>query len=181
MNIFEFITALTQALVWPIVILIVVLLMHQPLSNSIPLLKRFNALGVELEFSNQLANVKKEISDSPKIEETVKAETQSIADNSSTEIVLEAWLELKRKVFEQAIALGADCDQGSLKECIKYLKKKGVIDGKIEKILQNLEEMKDTAIAAPGTKLSIESAKSYAEEVSVLIQYFNLWSESRQQ
>jgi hypothetical protein len=57
MDVLNFIATIVKALAWPSVVIVVVLLLRNPLSNSIPLLRRFNALGIEFEFSDQLAEV----------------------------------------------------------------------------------------------------------------------------
>lgn len=58
MDEFTFIATLAQALAWPAVVLVLVLLLRKPLSDLIPSLRRLKYKEVEMEFSREIAELK---------------------------------------------------------------------------------------------------------------------------
>ena len=176
MDAFTLLSELIKALAWPIVVVVIVLMLRRPLSDAIPLLRRVNALGVEVEFSNQLAVVQEKLTDSisPHIDINIaqnQSETQIEVDAAAIEIIIGAWLELRQVVTASAQSFGFEDTSGEITESIKILEKDGRITSDIAKIIQDLEDMKNKAISAHGAKISAVEAKTYAVQAQMLVQF----------
>jgi hypothetical protein len=174
MDTLSFIATAIQALVWPIVVIVVVLLLRTPLSNSVPLLKKLNALGVEVEFSTQLAEVSEKISGIDINVDQNQGENQVLdvsGETSSVEVVLEAWLELRNVIIDVARKLELLDDDTNIGISLKYLKDKGKIDTALFKVIQELEGMKNKALSPQGAAIAIDEAKTYAFQVKAISQH----------
>jgi ABC-type amino acid transport substrate-binding protein len=177
MDLFSFISEIIKALAWPVVVVIVVLLLRIPLSNSVPLLKRLKALDVELEFSTQLAEVQAKVSDISHIDITVNQNQSQLSVTSvempSVEIILEAWLELRNSIISAAKNSGLSDDDGTVSASLKCLKTEKRLDESLLKVIRDLEDMKNKALGSQGSTITIDEARAYAGHAQAVVRYLD--------
>ena len=88
MNVLSFISTLVQALAWPIAVIILAILFREQLSNFISALanrvkdlRRARGFGAEVEFDNELMDLKEKVDQLPKV--TVPAGDTTVSDDPS--------------------------------------------------------------------------------------------------
>lgn len=61
MDVLTFISELIKSLAWPVAIIILVILLRKPIVELIPLLRRLKYKDLELEFSQEVTELKAEV------------------------------------------------------------------------------------------------------------------------
>jgi hypothetical protein len=101
----------------------------------------------------------------------------TIDDASSIELVLAAWLDLKRTILGVSETLGLEDAGDSVAVSLKHLKKRDVINAQTVQVIQDLEELKNKAINTPSAVASEDEARQYAIQTQALVRYFQNLSE----
>lgn len=104
-----FLTKIIEALSWPMALLISVLLIRRPLLTAMPFLRKLKYSDVEIEFTQEVSSLRKEVSD-VKIETNLPlSDSHRIPDHvlqlatiSPRAAVVEAWKEVENAVIELA-------------------------------------------------------------------------------
>lgn len=187
-----FISTLIQALVWPVIVLVLVLLLRQPLRDLIPLLRKLKYKDVEMEFAREIAELKLE-----SLDEALRfsvpapaAESPSVtpgADDAGLAVgmrgsrrdellrmvsfskrvaIMEAWLELEAAAVELASSFWLQSPGDAFRndpKLAEYLLKCKVIDEKQYDTFKKLRDLRNMAAHATELNLSENDAASYVE------------------
>lgn len=176
MDWFEFISAMTESLIWPVVTIIIVFSLRQPVTELIPLLKKLKYKELELEFSK--------LKDDAKIATYDKNGGSASSDNeesflplqlvpfSQRAAIMEAW----REVETAAISAAGSFLKSSSNDSLRNIKKLGqdlvqgqIIDENELHIFNKLRDLRNKSAHAEHLNLNESDAKFYIELASNLI------------
>ena len=106
MDTLTFIADLVRALAWPLTILLIFLILRKRIDALIPMLQRMRYGSLELEFSRQVQELSRRVSQSllrppvgPELDEARK-HLLELAPLSPRAAVLEAWLQVEKAAIE---------------------------------------------------------------------------------
>ena len=179
MTILEFLSTLVSVLTWPTVVFLIVCMFREEIKELLRTfkLKRVQAPGVIVEFSDQLRETQDTIFEIPQIDTDIDRSqvllTNTVNESSSTEIVLAAWLVLKEVVLTIAESLGMEGSAFELNAVLKYLQERNIVTTQIVDVIHNFENMKNKVISAQGTTISRKEARDYAEQTQIVTHYLH--------
>lgn len=173
MDALTFISETVKSLAWPAVVVFLVIFLKKPITELIPLLRKLKYKELEIEFSEEVAELKAEAAAL-----TLKVGTPTIVQalpqsrilqliNFSTRVaIMEAWLEVETAATEVASSLWNEPKNDAFKNFPKlgeYLLKCNVIDNKQLDTFNKLKQLRNKAAHVDELHLSEEDAKSYVE------------------
>jgi len=151
MNVTEFVAALIDNMIWPIVILLAILLFRKQIGFILMNLTKFSFNNIELDFGKKLDVLEKKLNNSNLIEnkifelDSMDCEILKIAKESPGESISMIWgmveNELKTTVHRLGINQLNDEVTFSYKD-IRLLKEYNLIDGEIFTTFNELRNMK---------------------------------------
>ena len=175
---FTFTAELINSLSWPITTIILVMLLRKPIINLIPFLKRLKYKELELEFSQEILELKAETQESFEVE--VESTPQITANTNRLEklltisthaAIMESWIELETAAVNVASQFWGEPPSDifrNMSDLGEYLYKSGVITQEQVNIFNKLREIRNKVAHAQEVKLSIDDARSYIEMASKL-------------
>lgn len=182
MNILAFLASIVQSLAWPAVVVFLVYLLRDSITDLIPRLRRFKHKDTELEFDVELKAIEatftpitKSLKDSPANPTTRTREIDrllDIVDISPRASVVEAWIlieSLLSKIASKVPGLEKSCQSIPSMTLLKILRDKHFIDNVAYKGLQEMRILRNRAAHSEDFGLTIDGARRYLELTKEII------------
>ena len=178
MDALTFISEIIKSLAWPAAVVTLVLMLKKPISQLVPLLRKLKYKELEMEFSEEIAELKAEAAvPTPSVGKPTI--TQSAPPNrllqlvnfSTRAAIMEAWLEVEAAATEVASSFWNEPVNDSFRNYPKlgeYLLQCKVIDTKQLETFNKLRQLRNKAAHAEDLNLSENDARSYIELASAL-------------
>ncbi|OOE57993.1 hypothetical protein [Salinivibrio kushneri] len=177
MDALTFLSEIIRSLAWPVTVVVLVFVLRRPIVELIPLLRRLKYKELELEFSQQVSELKAEaeaISEAEAGEHEEKEERASPSSSrilnlvsfSSRAAIMEAWLEVESAAIAVASSFWNQPPSDTLKNYPKlgeYLLQCKVINEKQLDIFNKLRRLRNKAVHAEELELSEKDARAYVQ------------------
>ncbi|HEY8585088.1 MAG TPA: hypothetical protein VIL60_00010 [Rhodanobacter sp.] len=187
MDLLTFTAETIKALAWPASVLLLVIMLRKPIVELIPLLRRLKYKELELEFSQEVAELKAEVSTAPyhpeipvqpspggevtaiHLPERLEArrgELVRMVGISPRVAIMEAWLEVESATIEVARSFWNVASTDGFKSFPRmgeYLLQTQVIDQNQLKTFRRLQQLRNTAAHEQELRLSEADARTYVE------------------
>ena len=169
---FTFITEILKALVWPITVITLVSLLRKPVIELVPLMKKLKYKELELEFAQEIQNLKSQTEDAlPKTTEQKNSESQhskafDLISFSTRAAIIEAWLELEAAAIEIASSFWNQEPSDIFKNSQRlgeYLHQCKVLDDKQFLIYKKLQQLRNQSAHEANLNLNENDVKAYIE------------------
>lgn len=181
MDIFTFISELTKAVIWPITVILLAILLRNPILELFPLLRRLKYKELELEFAQEISELKAE---AMIVEQGAERNTLQVLSTSSNLLnlvtfstraaIMEAWLEVESAAISVASSFWRQPPTDTFRNMPRlgeYLLQCKVIDEKQLIIFNKLRDLRNKAVHAQELQLSETDAKSYVQLASDLARH----------
>lgn len=166
----DFISKVLSSLAWPMAMVFALVLLRKPLKELIPLLKKLKLQGVELEFAEQLKEIKQEaekyILPTPEATLTKSDSQDKILDLlvvSRAAAITEAWREVETAAVEAARRQGVEVSLSSLSGIEGKLKEIGAFSEQQAKIYEGLRKLRNLAVHEGDKAISDRDALAFAD------------------
>jgi len=183
MTLFEFISSITSSLAWPVIVLIIVFILKNPLSKILLSLTKFRYKDLEIEFERLRSSAKalpetiesKTIPESERIiYASLEEQIADIAPRSPEGAILIAWSTIEAAVSSAIMRLAISPESPSYRSVIhniECLKKYTDIDKTAFAALDDLRIVRNQiAHVRDGRyKISVEQALSYGKTAEKII------------
>lgn len=156
MNKFEFISSLIGSLAWPIVILIIVIILRQPIVKILSSISKVTFNNIEMDFERKLNEIESSLEDNK--EQLVKENQESnkqeeqikqIAEISPSASITMSWSMLEQEIQStiQRLAISPDfpLNNSALKN-INLLKQEKILDSQTLGTLNELRNLRNIAV-----------------------------------
>ena len=167
-----FITKIIDSVAWPAAIVLVIWWLKSHIGQLIPFTKKFKYGELEIEFEQQLKELKKE-AEASKIEHHTPERDSSemleylseTADVSPRAAIVDAWVGLELTAFSSAGLLGIGNDKRPMpfSRLVQVLESEGVIKSKDALILKKLQRLRNEALHSPDFKITKKEAQEFSE------------------
>ncbi|NOQ76793.1 MAG: hypothetical protein GQ475_03165 [Methylococcaceae bacterium] len=181
MDALTFLSELIKAVAWPVTAIVLVLLLRKPIVELIPLLRKLKYKELELEFAQEISELKAE---AEAIAKEKGEEPPSIASTSSNLLnlvafstraaIMEAWLEVESASDSVASSFWGQSPNGTFRNTPKlgkYLLQCKVIDEKQLFVFNKLRQLRNKAAHAQELDLNENDARSYVQLASDLAKH----------
>jgi hypothetical protein len=181
MDVLTFLSELIKAVAWPLTAVVLVALLRKPIVELIPLLRRLKYKELELEFAQEVSELKAE---AEAIAKEKGEEVPSIASTSSNLLnlvafstraaIMEAWLEVESTGVTVASSFWGQSPNDAFRNMPKlgeYLLQCKVIDEKQLSVFNKLRQLRNKAAHAQDLDLNENDAKSYVQLASDLAKH----------
>ncbi|MFM4721127.1 hypothetical protein [Aeromonas bivalvium] len=181
MDVLTFISEIIKAVAWPATAIVLVVLLRKPIVELIPLLRRLKYKELELEFSQEVSELKAEVEAIAKEKGEV---VPSIAFTSSSLLnlvtfstraaIMEAWLEVESAGVAVASSFWGQPPTETFRNMPRlgeYLLQCKVIDEKQLAVFNKLRQLRNKAAHAQELNLSENDARSYIQLASDLAKH----------
>ena len=183
MNLFEFISSIISSLAWPVIVLIIVFILKNPLSKILISLTKFRYKDLEMEFERLKSSTKslpetiesKTIPESERIiYSSLEEQIADIAPRSPEGAILIAWSTIEAAVSSAVMRLAISPEPPSYRSVIhnvECLKKSTDIDKTVFAILNDLRTVRNQVahVRERRYKISVEQALSYGKTTEKII------------
>jgi hypothetical protein len=178
----EFLSATLGQLIWPILILVIVFMLREPIKKlaTSPRLKTLKAgpTGIEVEFREELGEVQKELAEARPPEQTddgrvdksglddFQAEMARLASVSPRSVVMEAHARLERLLSEGVARNSPSGDRlppWGMRALIRQATKQGWLPQEEASALDELSHLRNRVAHEPDTAITTETAIWYAD------------------
>ncbi|BBG89074.1 hypothetical protein [Aeromonas caviae] len=181
MDVLTFISELIKAVAWPATAIVLVVLLRKPIVELIPLLRKLKYKEIELEFAQEVYELKAEVE---AIAKEKGEEAPSIASTSSNLLnlvtfstraaIMEAWLEVESASVTVASSFWGGPPNETFRNMPRlgeYLLQCKVIDEKQLSVFNKLRQLRNKAAHAQELDLSENDARSYVQLASDLAKH----------
>ena len=178
MDALTFISEAVKSLAWPAAVVFLALMLKKPITELIPLLRKLKYKELELEFSEEVAELKAEAAAStssvgiPTITQTTPQNRLLQLVNFSTRAaIMEAWLEVESAATAVASSFWNEPPNDTVRNHPKlgeYLFQCKVIDTRQLETFNKLKQLRNKAAHAEELSVSENDARSYVELASAL-------------
>lgn len=181
MDVLTFISELIKAVAWPATAIVLVVLLWKPIVELIPLLRKLKYKEIELEFAQEVYELKAEVE---AIAKEKGEEAPSIASTSSNLLnlvtfstraaIMEAWLEVESASVTVASSFWGGPPNETFRNMPRlgeYLLQCKVIDEKQLSVFNKLRQLRNKAAHAQELDLSENDARSYVQLASDLAKH----------
>lgn len=167
-----FITKIIDSVAWPVAIILVVWWLKSHISQLIPLTKKFKYGELEIEFEQQLKELKKEAEASKLEHDTPERDNSEMleylsetADISPRAAIVDAWVGLELTALSSAGLLGIGNDKRPMpfSHLIQALESESIIKSKDAIILKKLKRLRNEALHSPDFQITKKEAQEFAE------------------
>ncbi|RBP75289.1 hypothetical protein DET47_12328 [Shewanella putrefaciens] len=167
-----FITKIINSVAWPAAIVLVIWWLKSHIGQLIPFTKKFKYGELEIEFEQQLKELKKEAEASKLEHATLERDSSEMleyisvtADVSPRAAIVEAWVGLELTALSSAGLLGIGNDKGHMpfSRLIQALESEGIIKSKDALILKKLQLLRNEALHSLDFKITKKEAQEFAE------------------
>ncbi|KAB7704017.1 hypothetical protein GBN26_00040 [Plesiomonas shigelloides] len=178
---FTFTSEIVKALAWPSTMIGLVFLLRKPIVELVPLMKKLKYKELELEFSQEVQDLKSKINDalpekdnqsSVSLSSTSKA--LDLVSYSTRAAIIEAWIELEAAAIEVANSFWSPSHSDVFRNYPKladYLHQCKVLDDKQLEIYKKLRQLRNKSAHAEDLSLSENDARAYVEMASNLTKH----------
>ncbi len=163
-----FTTKIIEALAWPVSIVVVFLIIRRPFLKSVPFLRKLKYSDVELEFSQEISSLRKDLSQastegSPHIltPSPIPERIIQLSAVSTRSAVLESWKEVETAVIEAAKRtkrLSDKMPNMSLDDLMAELEKDGGIRNQLASFYRRQKTLTERYNYSKGVKVDTEEA-----------------------
>ncbi|MDD2369317.1 MAG: hypothetical protein PHQ90_08450 [Sulfuricurvum sp.] len=167
-----FITKIIDSIAWPAAIVLVIWWLKSHIGQLIPFTKKFKYGDLEIEFEQQLKELKKE-AEASKLEHATPERDSSemlsylseTADVSPRAAIVDAWVGLELTAFNSAGQLGIENNKRPMpfSRLIAALESEGIIKPKDSNILKKLMRLRNEALHSPNFNITKKEAQEFAE------------------
>jgi len=178
MDVLTFISETIKSVAWPAAAIFLALMLKKPLTELIPLLRKLKYKELEMEFSEEVAELKAEAAASispteklPTTETSTQNRLLQLVNFSTRAAIMEAWLEVESAATAAASSFWNGPQHDALRNYPRlgeYLLQCKVIDTKQLETFNKLKQLRNKAAHAEELNLSESDAKSYIELASAL-------------
>ena len=165
MDIFEFISAILDALAWPTAVVMIAFIFRKPFISLIDRVTRISHNQTQIDIaplvaSNDAAEIAGSLSsDDPTSDNLAR---DSIA-SSPRAAIIEAWLTVETAGFDALSFVGIPPDRRSMGRMIPLLRQQGLLDAALETVLHDLLRTRNEAVHKLDLGISPEAARVYVE------------------
>nr|WP_321239330.1 hypothetical protein [uncultured Tolumonas sp.] len=181
MDVLTFIAELIKAVSWPATAIALVILLRKPIIELIPLLRRLKYKELELEFTQEISELKAEVETiakekgeaAPSIAST-SANLLNLVTFSTRAAIMESWLEVESASVAIASSFWGKSPDETFRNMPKlgeYLLQCKVIDEKQLSVFNKLRQLRNKAAHAEDLDLSENDARSYVQLASDLAKH----------
>ena len=172
MNWMVFITSIIDSVAWPAAILIAVWWLKNHIGQLIPLTKKVKYGDLEIEFEQQLRELKKRAEASRREHDTPDRDDSEMleyidetANNSPRAAIVDAWVGLELTAFSSAALLGISDNKKTMpfRRLIQALESEGILTSKDASILKELQRLRNEVLHSPDFKISKKEVQEFAE------------------
>ena len=175
---------LIEALAWPVIALIALIMLRKPLAELIPLARRVRYRDLELQFEQEVEELQADAAEElPEVategqtmDAPVESRLKQMARVSPSSAILEAWNELERAavrlIMHHEIELDRD-DPAPLKQLERLLEREELIDTRKVKIFGDLRRLRNKVAHAPRYEVSPRQASAYIDVALKLKRYLD--------
>lgn len=178
MDAFTFISELIKGVAWPVTAIVLVVLLRKPVVELIPLLRRLKYKELELEFTQEVFELKAEVEaiakakgeEAPLIYST-SSNLLNLVDFSTRAAIMEAWLEVESASMGVASSFWGKAPNEEFRRISKlgeYLLQCRVIDETQLSVFNKLRQLRNKAVHAHDLELSKNDARLYVQLASDL-------------
>ena len=166
-TILDSLVPLVDALAWPLVALALALIFRKPLVALIPLIERIKFPGGELNLRKRLEETRFQAERTLPFEKppSIDERIQDIAETYPRGAVIESWLLVERELNDVAEGLGvpiSPSQRRSPRQVAHALVAAGILDDSLERIVNNLQTMRNSVVHSIGVSPSRDDAREYA-------------------
>jgi hypothetical protein len=163
-----FIASLVHSLAWPAAVAVAVIVLRRPIAAALGRgVRRVRAGPVEIEFDQELAEVRQELRLSPELAAEPQAldslgqELARLADVSPRSAVLEAFLRIEVRLGELLAGTGMDVPRASGRRLAMLARDKGLISDETMTAIDGLSVLRNLAAHSLASDISPERARDY--------------------
>ncbi len=181
MDALTFISELIKSAAWPVTVIVLVVLLRKPIVELTPLLRKLKYKELELEFAQEVSELKAEVEAIAKEKGEVAPSIASTPSNllnivtfSTRAAIMEAWLEVESASVTVASSFwGRSPDEAfkNMPRLGEYLLQCKVIDEKQLSVFNKLRQLRNKAAHAQELDLSESDARSYVQLASDLAKH----------
>ena len=162
-----FFSTVINSLAWPLITIVVILLLKDPLANLISRITQVKYGELDIKLREGAKTV---------IEEVAKKsgqKTRGAATVSPKAAVNDAWQRVELAAFETADQLGGVRSKSKMtpSEALKYLENENALDESIIDAIRNMQDLRNQAVHAPDYALTSGSALEYSIAADSLVNY----------
>jgi hypothetical protein len=176
-NTLTFIAELIKALAWPAVITVLAFLLKKPIRELIPLLTHLKYKDLELEFKQNMVEVKAEMQEelppAPAARATGGGALVELARRSPPAAIVKAWeqVEIAAVLAAHRNGLFSPAEVTNTTRVIRALEQGRVIDSGKADLLHDLRGLRNQAAHSPDFALSTSDALDYIQVTRRIIEY----------
>ena len=173
MDTLKFISELIKALAWPVTTVVLVGLLRKPIVDLIPFLRRLKYKELELEFAQEVSELKAEVEAIAKENGEEKLSIDSTSSNlfnllsfSTRAAIIEAWLKIETAAVAVASSFWGQSPNDisrNMPNLGEYLLQCKVIDKKQLIVFNKLRQLRNKAAHAQDIELSENDARLYVQ------------------
>lgn len=173
MDVLTFISELIKAIAWPATAIVLVVFLRKPIVELVPLLRRLKYKELEVEFAQEVSELKAEVEaiakekgeEFPSIEST-SSNLVNLVAFSTRAAIMEAWLEVEVASVAVASSFWGQSPNKTFRSMPKlgeYLLQCKVINEKQLSVFNKLRQLRNKAAHAQDLDLSENDARSYVQ------------------
>lgn len=176
-----FTSKLIESLAWPVTTVLLVALLRKPIIELVPLMKKLKYKELELEFSQEVSELKAEADASliiPKSSESTQGEDSnrilSLVSFSTRTAIMEAWIEVETAAIEIASSFWTQPPNEvfiNMPKLGEYLLKCKIFDKKQLHIFNTLRQLRNKSAHEEELNISENVANLYVQMASDLAKH----------
>ena len=173
----EFGAALTEALAWPVALVLVIALLRKEIRQLIPSLRELEYKDFRLRFGSEVEELSLELQASTatapvealRPEESETSQIIQLSQISPRAAVLEAWRQVEEELVRIAAARGIQkSPQAMIPAAVSALEEKGIVVPNAQASIERARRLRNDAAHAPDFALSPVDAREYATLTTVI-------------
>ncbi len=166
----DFIASLVDSLAWPLITLLILYTLRNPLLELMPFLKRLKIQNLELEFSDKLKELGSQASRTVPLTREATLTKRDSQDQilellvvSRSAAIAEAWREVEEAAVDAARRHNIDVKLHNLNRFEKTLLENDIIDEQQAKIYSGLRSLRNSAVHEGDAAVSDSNALAFAD------------------
>ncbi len=161
-----FVTEMTKALSWPVVLLVILVLLRKPFNNILPFLTKVRYGVVEMEFNQEIALLSHELPpvSTDKEEQQIKERMLQTAMIDPKSAVIKAWRHVENRLVDLAQYHNLNVAHGAWAKPLIlsfFMLEEGFITESQDDTIKRIKALRDQAVHSTNILLSAEEAVSY--------------------
>ncbi|MCP1651782.1 hypothetical protein [Pseudomonas nitroreducens] len=161
----QFSASVIGSLAWPAAVVMLAVLLRQPLTKLIPLIRKLQFKGLQIDIGEQLEEVIAKVEATTDVllpDVSGAASFKSMAETDARAAMLSAWFPVERELRE--IASMTDIDQtGPVSRMIRQLIGLGMIESSLGSTLLSANGLRNEAAHLTGPEIQIDQALAMEE------------------